>query len=677
LPRNFLCILDLCIFEKMQSKSIPFTELAKTFLLVFLGFITPISKAQFSDSVTVTTHNKVLIQTDPSRGVNDYYGWGKFPSSGNYQKMVAELTFQCPPGMTCGEWDYNNHIRIGKRKGKNNDSLGWEIMRLITPYGLGFNSTWKHTWKFDITDFQSLFRDSVEIWYQHSGYEARNGRGWLITLNFTLYEGPSIQEALGLQRMYFVNAPYGNDSLFDARVPVFRWKGNPNTKTHRIKIIQTGHGMDQPDNCAEFCPRRRYLNVDGKIVDTSWVWRDDCGLNPVYPQNGTWLYDRAGWCPGQSVIEYNYDIKNLDTGWHEFDLDMDSYVRTGGSSTFVIGAYLLELGDPTYQIDASMVEILKPNNHPQYSRMNPSCGDPLIQVKNTGAKTINYLEFDYGIVRGKKSKHTWSGIIPFGETREIRLPWGMDWTAVSNLFEANITKVNNQIDEDQSNNAVRVTMPNRTPLGADKMIVVFKTNNAPTENSYRFLDAEGKVFFEKKGFTKAQTIYRDTFSFPTGCYTFHFSDTGSAPASYPLNKDGLGWWANTSDGTGSLQLRNGISGTVFKSFPVDFGTELRFDFTVGYFLNQDQPKVESSQLKAYPNPASEGFAVEIPERFAKIAKTGQIEIRNTTGQVIYNLTLESGFSVFQWINTEQWAKGVYIVNFKQNNELCTTKVVLY
>jgi len=139
----------------------------------------------------------------------------------------------------------------------------------------------------------------------------------------------------------------------------------------------------------------------------------------------------------------------------------------------------------------------------------------------------------------------------------------------------------------------------------------------------------------------------------------------------------LGWWANTSDGTGSLQLRNGVSGTVFKSFPVDFGTELRFDFTVGYFLNQDQPKVESSQLKAYPNPASEGFAVEIPERFAKIAKTGQIEIRNTTGQVIYNLTLESGFSVFQWINTEQWVKGVYIVNFKQNNELCTTKVVLY
>lgn len=661
----------------MSSSGSPKKSIISGFLfLLFFSFQT-FTFAQFSDSVQVTTHNKVLIQTDPSRGVTDYYGWGQFPSTGNYQKVIAELTFQCPPGMTCGEWDYNNHIRIGKRRGKFNDSLGWEIMRLITPYGLGFNSSWKHTWKFDITDFQSLLRDSVEIWYQHSGYEARNGRGWLITLNFTLFEGPSIQEVLGLNRMYFVSAPYGNDSLFDARVPEFRWKSNPKATTTRIKIIQTGHGMDQPDNCAEFCPRRRYLNIDGTVVDTSWVWRDDCGLNPVYPQNGTWLYDRSGWCPGQSVLEYNFDIQNIDTGWHEFDLDMDSYVRTGGSSNYVIGAYILELGDPTYQTDAQLEEILKPNNHPQYARLNPSCGDPLIRVKNTGSKTINYLEFEYGIVGGKQSKHTWSGVILFGETKEIRLPWGMDWTPVSNKFQAVITKVNKQIDQDLSNNGMQVTMPARTPLGSDKIIVVFKTNNAPTENSYRFLDAEGKVFYEKNGFTKAQTIYRDTVSLPTGCYTFHLSDTGAAPSSYPLNKDGLGWWANTQDGTGSIQLRNGYSGTLFKSFPVDFGTELRFDFTVGYYLNSDEITQGDGKLHAYPNPTSEGFAIEIPERFAKIAKDGQIEIRSTTGQLIHQQTLNSGFSVFQWIQTENWPKGVYIVNFKQNNELCTTKVVLY
>jgi hypothetical protein len=98
---------------------------------------------------------------------------------------------------------------------------------------------------------------------------------------------------------------------------------------------------------------------------------------------------------------------------------------------------------------------------------------------------------------------------------------------------------------------------------------------------------------------------------------------------------------------------------------------------VGYFLNTDKVTEENGILKAYPNPASEGFALEIPERFAKIAKEGQLEIRSTTGQLVHNQTFKSGFSVFQWIQTENWPKGVYIVNFKQNNELCTTKVVLY
>jgi hypothetical protein len=38
------------------------------------------------------------------------------------------------------------------------------------------------------------------------------------------------------------------------------------------------------------------------------LWRTDCAANPCSPRGGTWQYNRAGWCPGQSVIPWDNDI---------------------------------------------------------------------------------------------------------------------------------------------------------------------------------------------------------------------------------------------------------------------------------------------------------------------------------------------------------------------------------
>jgi hypothetical protein len=653
-------------------------KLFSTILFSLVLLSSNLLSAKHGDSLSIITHNKVLIQTDPSKGSTTYPAWGQFPKTGNFQKVYCELTFQCPNGMSCGEWDYLNFIHIGKRKGTYNDSLGWELMRFITPYGLGFNNSWKHTWKFDITDFQSLLRDSIEIRYQHTGYEARNGRGWLVTLKFTLFEGPSIREVLDVKKMYTINAPFGDDAAFDNSIPEYQWKSVDNATTSRIKIIQTGHGMDQPSNCAEFCPRERYLFLDGKYVDTSLVWRDDCGSNPVYPQNGTWLYDRAAWCPGQSVDEYNFEFKDAGSTDHSFDLDMESYTRTGGSSNYMISAYLISYGKTTYKSDATLEEIFKPSAHPQYSRINPICGEPLIRVRNTGSDTIFSLDFEYGVKNGKLSKHYWSGIIPFNGTADISLPYLMDWTPVSETFTANISLVNGKSDEDLFNNTLESVIPaTKTNVLPEKVVVSFRTNNAPTENSYRFLDAAGHIIVEKRNFPMANTVYRDTFTFYNGCFTFHFSDTGLAFKDYPLNEDGLNWWANTGDGSGSIQLRHASNGAVIKTFAPDFGTDIRYDFTVGYRVSNETIPAQFKGIKVYPNPSSEGFGVEIAERFAKNAGISTIEIVDLRGQTVYTKRLEVNFSQFQWIESLNIPKGVYIVKFKQNNELCTSKVVLY
>jgi Peptide-N-glycosidase F, C terminal. len=40
----------------------------------------------------------------------------------------------------------------------------------------------------------------------------------------------------------------------------------------------------------------------------SQFWRDDCASNDCSPQNGTWQYNRAGFCPGDKVTPQDFDL---------------------------------------------------------------------------------------------------------------------------------------------------------------------------------------------------------------------------------------------------------------------------------------------------------------------------------------------------------------------------------
>ncbi len=56
-----------------------------------------------------------------------------------------------------------------------------------------------------------------------------------------------------------------------------------------------------------------------------WVHIQVCPGNPQYPRGGTWIYDRAGWCPGEAV------------DW--FDLDLTPLFSLGVPVTFNYGVY--------------------------------------------------------------------------------------------------------------------------------------------------------------------------------------------------------------------------------------------------------------------------------------------------------------------------------------------------
>jgi hypothetical protein len=124
----------------------------------------------------------------------------------------------------------------------------FEIARFITPYGkrldLGLNG---FTWVYDVTDYEPLLHGLVDL-------QAANG-----------------QELLNL----------ADDQDLKAVI----MKLDDNAKTYKIRARLSGHGEYGPRSCCEWDPMEHYIFIDGEKKITWKIWRD-CGMNPVYPQDG-------------------------------------------------------------------------------------------------------------------------------------------------------------------------------------------------------------------------------------------------------------------------------------------------------------------------------------------------------------------------------------------------------
>ena len=76
------------------------------------------------------------------------------------------------------------------------------------------------------------------------------------------------------------------------------------------------------------------------------MWRNNCNLNPVYPQGGTWIYSRSNWCPGAEVWTYDFEVTPFITPGDTVVLDHDAqtYVHTGSWDYYQIEDQLVTYG---------------------------------------------------------------------------------------------------------------------------------------------------------------------------------------------------------------------------------------------------------------------------------------------------------------------------------------------
>jgi hypothetical protein len=411
------------------------------------------------------------------------------------------------------------------------------------------------------------------------------------------------------------------------------------TRTDALLYI-TGHGFGGNENCAEFCSKNYYLKVNSQSKASAAVWDNTCGWNPIFPQGGTWVYDRANWCPGSSVSWYRHNVTPFLLGQTNLiGFDMQAFTNVNNNyCSYITEGHLIDYLPPTYQNDASVEEVLAPSTNSNHSRFNPICGSPKIRIRNNGASALTAAKIEYGVSGGAVQVYNWTGNLALLAEAEVDLPPLNSWfnSFGANTFFARITEANGQADELAFNNEQQSAFQ-AVPQLPDSFFIFFKTNMLPAENNWLIEDANGQVVRSRSSFP-TNTLARDTIRLNPGCYRFRFNDTGG---------DGIAFWANQPAGSGSLRFMDAVSPfPMLRNFGGDFGSGADFQFTVGYQMSTGI--LNEQRWNLYPNPAYDNIVVEfhtpLQGKYAfrvmdLLGRTLQEESRSLSGENSLNLTL--------------------------------------
>lgn len=537
--------------------------------------------------------------------------------------------------------------------------LRYELARYITPYGNGLSLGSGWTWTFDVSDYRTLLADSVHL-------EAGNWQE-LLSMEFLMIEGTPPRDVVDIQNLWNGGFDYGNptDPIDNHLLPLN--KTIPvNGVTTRWKSRITGHGMDTPENCAEFCAKTHYFEVNGVQQFSKLVWRDNCDVNPLYPQGGTWVYDRANWCPGAEVWTYDFELTPFTTpgGTINLDHDVQAYSHTGGWDYYQIEDQLVSYSAPNFTLDAALEDILSPSKDQMWARMNPVCTAPVIKIRNTGSTTLTSLTITYGMNGATPSVYTWTGSLPFMESAMVTLGT-FNWAMGASDFTVTISSPNGGVDQYAFNNQKvnKYTYPAVMP---SPFVIEFRTNNYPWEDMYTLKDDAGTIIVSRNGATlSANTIYKDTVTLANGCYTLEMRDTG---------EDGLAFWANPSQGSGYLRLRKVTPSSIIKTYPTDFGGQIYQQFTVGLTSSMDDYfLVDNTTLSVYPNPSDGHVFIDIN---MTTKQDGVVDIVDVLGKNVYHYEFKSLTAESVEADLSHLRSGVYFVVLKSGKELITKKLII-
>lgn len=256
----------------------------------------------------------------------------EFPQAQEWNQVGLRLHLECPESGLCDHWDRTGSLQmVLNPEDPEEDWEYLEIMRHITPYRVEMCEY------VDITALAPMLTGTrtlvswIDTWV---GPGHSNGEGWRITWDFVFYPGDDrtpdeVVNIWGRRSIEVGNLDPAH--TVDAQIDPVEVEIPADASRVEARLITTGHSFGNALNCAEFCVMRQDLYLDGERRSVL-PWRTDCEYNPVNGQQGTWLYDRNGWCPGAITVGQTIDITDMVTPGGTAELDFD--IRLGDGTEY-------------------------------------------------------------------------------------------------------------------------------------------------------------------------------------------------------------------------------------------------------------------------------------------------------------------------------------------------------
>jgi len=639
----------------------------QVYLLLCMFFCVLSAKAAPGDTTWVQAQYGINLDW-----FGDYDTTITFPNgSSTYRRVYMTFTLgkhSCPgydpnnpgdqAGQTgwCGDWDYTVQTYLMTPTGDT-----FELGRLITPYARQNMPrtplTWKEHYYFDVTDFYPVLKNNGTIRIHYSGYSG----GFTGDVKFAFVEGTPERDVLGIDRTYYGNFGYGNaGDPIENHLPLLNKTAPASTQYADFKFTITGHGSDA-NYCGEFCKKYYQVFCNTNQIDQRYLWRDDCGANHLYPQSGTWIYERANWCPGDLVHVNTHPLPVSAAGPYSLNVDMEPYTANGGAVE-TIESEVFYYGQFNKNLDASLDDIIAPTGYEGHFRQNPLCGMPTLHVKNTGATAITSMKFEYGIQGHPMAQYTWTGSLASLHDTDVVMP---NYDELSNLsyagdtahhtFIARIMEVNTQAaDADTTNNTLTSSFVASPAWGLD-FIVSLHTNQDPNGTSWAVYDQSGNIVAQRNN-TATGTYYNDTVHVGPGCYKFVVTDGDC---------DGLYFFDQNN--AGSLSVRKMKTGipvyyTLSGNFGGNFGCGFTQYFTANFPLSVTNLSEIPLKIEAYPNPAQNTVNINI-SGVANVS--GTVQLIDALGRVVLQKECNNANEI---LNTGSLSNGMYTIVFTDKND---------
>ena len=537
-----------------------------------------------------------------------------------------------------------------------------ELVSFVTPYGIGLDFGIEgQTWYMDMSDYEPILKGNKRMVMTLGGQRQEQ-----MDLEFLFIVGTPPRDVVQYEQVWQATSRIGiasiADVMDDTKFAPTQLPLSSDAETFKLKSSITGHGVE-----GEFQANGGIVN---HIIDINglptflWNLNKECAFNAIFPQGGTWVFDRQGWCPGERSTLTEEDITNFVTPGEmlEIDYTTSAPLIPTGDYRYHVAHQIVGYGPANFDRDASIVQIMAPNNLPEFRRVGTICANPMVTIRNTGGNDLTSLTIRYWINDSQAPQtFEWTGNLAFMEEEVVTIPspaelW-FDLQSENNKFYAEVVSPNGGSDQYEFNNMMvsNFEFPEILP---SNISVDVRTNNFANENSYQLVSADGEVI-GANDLVIPNTSTSDDYELQGDCFTLKVFDSGH---------DGLTFFANTAQGSGSILIRDG-SGNVIRTFNSDFGGGFDFRFSTSFPVSSEDLEFLRS-VKVFPNPAQSVYSLAGEE-----IGDAQFFMTNQMGQQVQVKT-NSRSNDLVTFDINHLQSGIYYIIIQKDEVRTTRKLVV-